>query len=70
MQVHHWVTVNEPNMHCMMVYGGMLPPGYPDAPTTSDPNIYLCIHNEILAHARAYSLFQQKYNADKKGASS
>ncbi|XP_026282691.1 myrosinase 1-like [Frankliniella occidentalis] len=65
-EVEHWVTLNEPNMHCMMVYFGLLPPGTPDM-NDSAADMYTCIHHEILAHATAYRLYEQKYKKEQGG---
>ncbi|KAK3917373.1 Beta-glucosidase 6 [Frankliniella fusca] len=65
-EVEYWLTLNEPNMHCIMVYNGALAPDLPKAQKTSQ-NVYKCIHNEILAHAAAYRLYERKYRKDQGG---
>ncbi|KAK3917371.1 Beta-glucosidase 7 [Frankliniella fusca] len=65
-EVEYWLTLNEPNQHCVMVYNGALAPGLPKAQKTSQ-NVYKCIHNEILAHAAAYRLYERKYRKDQGG---
>ncbi|KAJ1519791.1 hypothetical protein ONE63_005044 [Megalurothrips usitatus] len=59
-----WTTLNEINLHCSLVYNGMLAPG-----GNGDPaSVYRCIHHEILAHARVYRLYEAKYKAAQKGS--
>lgn len=62
------MSVNEPNMHCMLVYAGVMPPGVSNSPLNTKANTYKCMHHELLAHTKAYHIYHQKYNADKKGA--
>lgn len=60
-QVENWVTLNEPNMHCSMVYAGQFPPLYPNSTTVGEDNVYLCIHHTILAHARTHTIFRKYF---------
>ncbi|KAK3907331.1 Putative beta-glucosidase 5 [Frankliniella fusca] len=66
MRVEYWLTLNEPNMHCITVYNGGLAPMIPKDQQTAQ-NVYKCIHNEILAHAAAYRLYDSKYRKDQGG---
>lgn len=66
-EVEHWVTINEPNMQCMMVFYGGLAPGAPKGDTPANVNMYKCIHHTILAHAAAYRLYEQKYKKSQGG---
>ncbi|KAE8739018.1 hypothetical protein FOCC_FOCC015488 [Frankliniella occidentalis] len=65
-EIEHWVTINEANLHCTLVYNGLFPPGTRDANHTV-ADIYKCIHHEILAHATAYRLYEQKYKKEQGG---
>ena len=56
--VKFWITLNEPRVTSLGGYGeGNMAPGVVGIGTTS----YISAHNQILAHARAYRLYQQKY---------
>lgn len=53
-----WITVNEFYNYCIISYGfGKW------APAIKSPGVgdYMCGHNLLLAHAKAYRLYQQKY---------
>nr|XP_022913989.1 cytosolic beta-glucosidase-like [Onthophagus taurus] len=59
-KVKIWVTINEPRQICKMGYGdGWI------APSRNSPGIgdYLCTKNVLLAHARMYHLYHDKYAA-------
>lgn len=61
LQVKRWVTLNEPHMHCFIVYNRASVP-----PAISSPGLgeYQCLHNELVAHARVYRMFKKD---DPKG---
>jgi beta-glucosidase/6-phospho-beta-glucosidase/beta-galactosidase len=57
-KVKRWITVNEPYNYCVISYGfGIWAPGI-KSPGFGD---YLCGHHMLLAHAKAYRLYQEKY---------
>ncbi|KAE8737238.1 glycoside hydrolase-like, partial [Frankliniella occidentalis] len=64
--IKHWVTLNEPNTHCLLVYNGLFPPGSASS-NYAAADMYTCIHHEILAHATAYRLYERKYKEQQGG---
>ncbi|XP_023935498.2 myrosinase 1-like [Bicyclus anynana] len=64
-KVPYWITVNQPNFICVDGYGGK-----ENAPGIGSSGIgdYMCIKNVMLAHAKAYRLYEKEYkkqfNAD------
>ena len=62
-RVKYWTSFNEP--YCVVHYGY----GLPDSPpgTNSAKSAYLAAHHIILSHAKAYSVFNEKYNSDNLG---
>ncbi|XP_034249322.1 myrosinase 1-like [Thrips palmi] len=58
-RVKYWVTLNEPHMHCNIVYDSAT-----IAPAIKSPGIkqYQCIHNELVAHAKVYRLYKSDFN--------
>ncbi|XP_072933014.1 cytosolic beta-glucosidase-like [Epargyreus clarus] len=63
-RVKHWVTINEPHVHCFFSYGlGWHPPGI------HSPGIgfYECVRNLLLAHARAYHIYNDDFRATQGG---
>ncbi|XP_034238644.1 myrosinase 1-like [Thrips palmi] len=63
-QVKYWNPVNEGNMYCIY-----LPPELGVANITAySPNTFFkCLHNTIIAHARVYRLYKEKYYSQYKG---
>lgn len=63
-RVKNWITFNEPIQVCSMGYGsGDLAPGY----NSSGIGEYQCGRTLILAHARAYHLYERKFKSTQKG---
>lgn len=63
-KVKNWITFNEPSQYCGNGYSsGRWPPGV----QLLAAGEYLCAHHTILAHARVYHLFKNKYFAKQKG---
>lgn len=63
-RVKKWITLNEPWVVCVMGYGdGVYAPGIRQAATAP----YICSHNSIKAHAKAYRLYESKYKNDQEG---
>lgn len=62
-RVKVWITFNEPTSFCVSGYSGR------DAPRLMSPGvgIYLCIHNILLSHARAYRLYHADFFAKYSG---
>ncbi|KAJ8958261.1 hypothetical protein NQ318_017405 [Aromia moschata] len=63
-RVRLWITVNEPNSICEDTYGTGN-----GAPHVKSPGIgdYLCGRTLLLAHARAYHLYDKMYRETQKG---
>jgi beta-glucosidase/6-phospho-beta-glucosidase/beta-galactosidase len=63
-RVKRWITFNEPYIFCNNGYGS----GF-HAPLIHQPGLgeYLCGHNVLIAHARAYHLYKEKYKSDFNG---
>nr|CRL08768.1 Beta-glucosidase 1 [Zygaena filipendulae] len=62
--VKMWITINEPHMLCMGGYGlDMFAP----ALNSSGVGEYLCAHYTLLAHARVYHLYDEKFRPTQKG---
>lgn len=63
-RVKIWTTFNEPTQVCMAGYGDMQ-----KAPALASSGIldYLCAHNLIKAHASAYHLYYDKFQATQNG---
>ncbi|XP_050684815.1 myrosinase 1-like isoform X2 [Leptidea sinapis] len=58
-RVKHWLTINEPYIHCNHGYG------YANhAPRRSSPGegYYECGRNILLAHARAYHIYKEEFS--------
>ncbi|PSN36756.1 hypothetical protein C0J52_19375 [Blattella germanica] len=66
-RVKWWITINEPTKALEGYGGNVTGSGY--APNVSAPGIgtYLAGHNMLLAHARAYHLYNEKYREKQKG---
>jgi beta-glucosidase/6-phospho-beta-glucosidase/beta-galactosidase len=63
-KVKYWVTINQPNDICVSGYGYMyMAPGV-DMKGIAD---YLCIKNVMVAHARAYRLYEKEYKQKYNG---
>ncbi|KAK9721944.1 Collagen triple helix repeat (20 copies) [Popillia japonica] len=63
-RVQFWITFNEPTLICLHGYGfGSMAPAY----TQQGIVDYLCGHNLILAHAKTYRLYQDKYKKSQNG---
>lgn len=61
--VKYWLTFNEPNQICQFGYGsGLLAPAYavPQAE-------FLCAHNVIRAHSKAWYIYENEFRASQKG---
>ncbi|XP_052128577.1 myrosinase 1-like [Frankliniella occidentalis] len=60
-KVKYWNTINEPNMYCHY---------FRNKKNTTNPQeepYYPCMHNIIIAHAKTYRLYKNKYQAKQKG---
>ena len=63
-QVKTWVLMNEPHIYCTGAYESTwMAPGLNQAGTGG----YGCVHNMILAHAKAYHLYNDTYRATQGG---
>ena len=63
-RVKMWMTINEPGVVAIAGHGlGVHAPGIKE-PGIAD---YQVGHNLILAHAKAYNVYHEKYAANQKG---
>lgn len=63
-RVTTWLTINEPVAICDFVYNtGEFPPGNVDP----DVSPYLCNRHLLLAHARAYRIFEKEFRPKYNG---
>ncbi|XP_049880679.1 myrosinase 1-like isoform X2 [Pectinophora gossypiella] len=58
-KVKYWITINQPDV-CFDAYGGNKMAPAVDLKGTGD---YVCVKNMMLAHARAYRLFEKEYKS-------
>lgn len=62
--VKYWVTFNEPKQPCYYGYGvGFLAPGH----SRRGLGEYICSHNMLKAHAKAYHIYDKEFRAQQKG---
>lgn len=58
-RVKEWITFNEPTVYCNLGYAdGIHAPGLKLLGTAE----YICAHHTIIAHARVYHLYKEKYS--------
>lgn len=63
--VKYWITLNEPISTCYYGYEiGAFAPGVSDEPGTA---IYQCGYTHLLAHAKAYRIYNDTYKESQKG---
>lgn len=63
-RVKQWTTFNEAWVICVVGYGfGMFAPGIREM--SESP--YVCIHNVLKAHARAYRIYEEEFKDEQKG---
>lgn len=55
--------MNEPNFLCIWAYGGPLPPNTDESGIAD----YICGHNILLSHARAYDLYNREFRDKQRG---
>ena len=64
-QVKYWITFNEPICTCWLGYGnGVHAPGIKDP--LSSP--FQAAHTLLLAHAKAYRMYEKEFKPQQKGA--
>lgn len=63
-QVKRWVLMNEPNIYCNSAYEST---GFAPGVGLTGTGGYGCVHNQILAHAKAYHLYNDTYKATQQG---
>ncbi|XP_060536127.1 myrosinase 1-like [Cylas formicarius] len=62
--VQNWITINEPQTTCVQGYTeGIKAPGYSD----EAEGVYLCAYTHVLAHAKAYHIYDEEFRAMQKG---
>ncbi|XP_063993462.1 myrosinase 1-like [Diachasmimorpha longicaudata] len=63
-RVKLWATVNEPEQNCRLGFGRDV-----HAPGINLPHFgeYLCLHNYLKAHARAYHIYDEEFRAEQGG---
>ncbi|XP_063391811.1 myrosinase 1-like [Cydia fagiglandana] len=57
-KVKHWITINEPFIHCSFSYGIGLHPPLIKSP---GKGFYECGRNLLLGHARAYHIYDEEF---------
>lgn len=63
-QVKLWITLNEPFVVAQQGYElGSMAPGL----TGKGNRIYIVGHNLIMAHAKAYRIYEKEFKAQQKG---
>ncbi|XP_018571131.1 myrosinase 1 [Anoplophora glabripennis] len=62
--VKYWLTFNEPKQTCHEGYGSAK-----KAPAISSPGVgeYLCTHNLLKAHARAWHIYDEEFRSTQNG---
>ncbi|XP_044014820.1 myrosinase 1-like [Aphidius gifuensis] len=63
-RVKLWATINEPNINCLSSYStGVYAPGF------KMPGIgpYICVHNMLKAHTRAYEIYDEEFRQINNG---
>ncbi|XP_041985268.1 myrosinase 1-like [Aricia agestis] len=64
-RVKYWITINQPSTVCVDSYGsGVFAPGI----KSSGFGDYLCHKNVMLAHAKAYRLYEKEYKPKYQGS--
>lgn len=63
-RVKHWMTFNEPQVYCYFGYGNGIHPPRIIMPGLGD---YICVRNTLLAHARAWHIYNDEFRAIQKG---
>lgn len=61
--VKWWVTINEPKQVCLGGYNGGLAPGV----VSSGIGDYICSKNVLLAHAKAYHIYDKEFRKEQGG---
>lgn len=64
--VKNWLTINEPKLICQSGYGGN---GHAPGVNSQGVGEYVCSHNVLLAHAKAYHIYDKEFRAAQKGKS-
>ncbi|KAF9414420.1 hypothetical protein HW555_007674, partial [Spodoptera exigua] len=63
-KVKFWITINQPNTICMEGYGSdLMAPGL----NARDVGAYECVKNVLLAHAKAYRLYEKEFKKEHEG---
>ncbi|XP_063369931.1 myrosinase 1-like [Cydia amplana] len=62
-RVKTWVTINEPTVICDIGYDGLVAPGLESEGRGS----YLCTKHVLLAHAKAYRLYETEFKPKHQG---
>ncbi|CAH1173792.1 unnamed protein product [Phaedon cochleariae] len=62
--VTSWITINEPKQVCLAGYGsGAFAPGI----QSDGVGDYVCVKNVLLAHAKAYRIYDKEFRSRNKG---
>ncbi|KAH1007374.1 hypothetical protein HUJ04_004617 [Dendroctonus ponderosae] len=62
--VKNWITLNEPHSYCFLGYGtGYHAPGY----ALPSEGVYKCAYTSVLAHAKAWHIYDEEFRATQKG---
>ncbi|XP_033217859.1 myrosinase 1-like isoform X2 [Belonocnema kinseyi] len=63
-KVKYFVTINEPSSFCYGGYGGTSKAPAWNLPLNAE---YLCMHNVLKAHAKAYHMYYEKFRSTQNG---
>ncbi|XP_077295428.1 myrosinase 1-like [Arctopsyche grandis] len=67
-RVKEWVTFNEPQIMCLLGYGEQVGiHGLAPDMQFNGVGEYLCLHNVLKAHAKAYNLYNDTFKPTQKG---
>ncbi|CAH0726023.1 unnamed protein product, partial [Brenthis ino] len=64
-RVKYWITINEPHQICYYGYGSLY-----NAPASNVKGIaeYMCAKNVLVAHAKAYHIYNKEFRPTQKGS--
>lgn len=62
--IKRWLTINEPKLVCQAGYGGSAKAPGLNLQGTGE---YVCSHNILLAHAKAYHIYEEEFRPSQKG---
>lgn len=63
-EVKHWLTINEPKLICQAGYGSE---GFAPGLNSKGIGEYICSYNVLLAHAKAYRIYDTEFRSQQNG---